>query len=372
MNAASPSPLRPTASASLSASSPASPGAGPSGASPAPLPEWARVHRRVRPIERLFTVACVIATWSSFAFLILIVGAIVHMAWGWLDWQLLTSYDSALDPKKAGIIAGLWGTGWTILLTFLFAIPMGIGAGVYLEEYGSNSRLARLIQINIANLAGVPSVVFGILGLSVFARMFGVFDQGGLVDRWTGHHVTGVKLIGVEIPLPFGRCVLTGSLTMALLVLPVIIVATQEALRAVPKSLRESSLALGATKWQTIRHQILPAGLPGILTGVILAMSRAIGETAPLILIGAATFVRFSPGNIDGFAAIRDNPAGLLKAPFDKYTVLPIQIFNWVRQSKPEFSNVAAAAIIVLLLMLVVLNGVAIFIRHRFQRHTRW
>ena len=337
-----------------------------------PLPDWARERRRIRPIEKIFTVACLLATWSSFAFLLLILGAILHMAWGWLDWQLLTSYDSALDPKSAGIVAGLWGTGWTILLTFLFAIPMGIGAGIYLEEYGSNSRLARIIQINLANLAGVPSVVFGILGLTVFARMFGVFDRGGLAERLTGSHITGIAILGLDIPLPFGRCVLAGALTMALLVLPIIIVATQEALRAVPKSLRESSMALGATKWQTIRHQILPAGLPGILTGVILAMSRAIGETAPLILIGAATFVRFSPGNIDGWASIKDHPAGLLKAPFDKYTVLPIQIFNWVRQSKVEFHNVAAAAIVVLLLMLVTLNGIAIFIRNRFQSNTRW
>jgi phosphate transport system permease protein len=336
------------------------------------LPPWARERRKISPREKLFTLACVVATWSSLAFLVVIVGAILHMAWGWLDWQLLSSYDSALNPREAGIVAGLWGTAWTILLTFLFAIPMGIGAGIYLEEYGSDSRLARIIRINLSNLAGVPSVVFGILGLTVFARMFGIFDQGGFVERMLGVQVLAISILGFEIPLPFGRCVLAGALTMALLILPVIIVATQEALRAVPKSLRESSLALGATKWQTVRHQILPAATPGILTGVILAISRAIGETAPLILIGAATFVRFSPGNIDGFASIRENPGGLLRAPFDKYTVLPIQIFNWVRQSKVEFHHVAAAAIIVLLMMLVTLNGVAIYIRNRFQKKTRW
>jgi phosphate transport system permease protein len=326
---------------------------------------------------RVFAVLCWLATWLSCAMLAVLLIAVTVQAWGWLDWQFLTSFDSR-KPAEAGIIAGIWGTAWVILLTILFSVPIGIGAAVYLEEYATENWVNRLIRVNLANLAGVPSIVYGILGLTVFVRMFDVFSQEGLVERWYGAPVTGIPLWtdaqgrAVRIPLPFGGSVISGALTQTLLILPVIIVASQEALRAIPSSLRHASLALGATRWQTIRHQVLPAALPGILTGIILAVSRAIGETAPLIMIGAMTFVYFAPGNITHVRQLVTEPAGLIQAPLDTFTVIPIQIFNWVRQAKPDFRHVAAAGIIVLLCILLVLNAVAIFIRQGFQKHRRW
>jgi phosphate transport system permease protein len=240
-----------------------------------------------------------------------------------LSWQFLSSYPSR-RAEDAGILPALAGSLFLMILTAGMAIPVGVGAAVYLEEYGARGRLGRLIEINIANLAGVPSIIYGLLGLGVFVRMLGL-----------------------------GRSVLAGAATLALLVLPVVILATREALRAVPKSLREGSYALGATQWQTIRHQVLPSATPGILTGLILALSRAIGETAPLITIGALTYVPFLP---DG-----------LWSPF---TVLPIQIFNWVSRPQAAFLENAAAAIIVLLVALLAMNALAIWLRDRYQR--RW
>ncbi|MGH9313525.1 MAG: phosphate ABC transporter permease PstA [Vicinamibacterales bacterium] len=238
-----------------------------------------------------------------------------------LSWQFLTSYPSRF-PESAGILPALVGSFYVIILTALMAVPVGVAAAVYLEEYGARGRLGRIIEINIANLAGVPSIVYGLLGLGLFVRA-----------------------------MALGRSVVAGAATLALLVLPVVILATREALRAVPKSLREGSYALGATKWQTTRHQVLPAALAGILTGVILALSRAIGETAPLIMIGAVAYVRFIP----------DSP----RSPF---TVLPIQIFNWVSRPQAGFAANAAAGILVLLVLLVAMNGVAVLIRDRYQR----
>ncbi|MGE3178875.1 MAG: phosphate ABC transporter permease PstA [Vicinamibacterales bacterium] len=241
---------------------------------------------------------------------------------GRLSWQFLTSYPSR-RASQAGIYPALIGSIYIILLTAVIAVPLGIGAAVYLEEYEKRGRLARLIEINIANLAGVPSIIYGLLGLGLFVRFFGM-----------------------------GRSVLAGSCTLALLVLPTVIISTREALRAVPPSLREGSYALGATKWQTIQHQVLPAALPGLLTGLILALSRAIGETAPLITIGALTYVPFIP---DG-----------LWSPF---TVMPIQIFNWVSRPQAAFAENAAAGILLLLLLLLTMNAVAIVVRDRFQKH---
>jgi phosphate transport system permease protein len=212
-----------------------------------------------------------------------------------------------------------------ILVTAVLALPTGVAAAIYLEEYGGRSRLARLIEINITNLAAVPSIIYGLLGLGLFVRQLG-----------------------------FGRSVLAGGATLALLVLPVVILSTREALRAVPKSIREGSYALGATQWETIWHQVLPVAAPGVLTGMILALSRAIGETAPLITIGAVTFITFAPDS--------------LWAPF---TVLPIQIFNWVSRPQAEFHANAAAAILVLLGLLLTLNAVAIWLRDRYQKKTR-
>jgi len=240
---------------------------------------------------------------------------------GRLSWQFLTSYPSR-RAELAGILPALVGSIYVITLTALIAVPLGVAAAIYLEEYGTQSRMARIVEINIANLAGVPSIIYGLLGLGLFVRM-----------------------------MAMGRSVLAGAATLALLVLPVVILSTREALRAVPKSLREGSYALGATRWQTIWHQVLPSALPGILTGLILALSRAIGETAPLITIGALTYVPFLPDGV-----------------WSPFTVLPIQIFNWVSRPQAGFLENAAAGILVLLVLLVAMNATAIVIRDRLQR----
>ena len=241
--------------------------------------------------------------------------------WGRLNWQFLTSLPSR-RPEEAGIYPALIGTMWLITLTTILALPIGIAAAIYLEEYGTGNWLARIIEINIANLAGVPSIIYGLLGLGLFVRTMG-----------------------------FGRSVMAGAATMALLVLPIVILSTREALRTVPKSMREGSYALGATKWQTIWHQVLPSAMPSLFTGVILALSRAIGETAPLITIGALTYVPFAPDSI-----------------WSPFTVLPIQIFDWLSRPQVAFSQNAAAGIIVLLALLLTMNGVAIFLRDRYQQ----
>ena len=239
---------------------------------------------------------------------------------GRLSWQFLTSYPSR-RAQEAGILPALAGSIFVISLTAVLAIPFGVAAAIHLEEYARRGRLSRLIEINISNLAGVPSIIYGLLGLGLFVRM-----------------------------LDMGRSVLAGASILALLILPVVILATREALRAVPKSLREASYALGATKWQTIWHQVLPAAAPGILTGLILALSRAIGETAPLITIGALTYVPFVPRDI-----------------WSPFTVLPIQIFNWVSRPQAAFAENAAAGIVVLLALLLVMNGTAIVLRDRLR-----
>ena len=304
---------------------------------------------------------CWLSTWFSVVILAVLLGAVLWQARGWLDWQFLTSFDS-FRPQRAGVFAALWGTFWLILMTGLFSIPVGVGAAVYLEEFAVDNWLTRLIRVNLANLAGVPSIVYGILGLTAFVRMFGLFGEGNPIP------ISELNLLGVTIPLPFDRTVIAGALTLSLLILPVIIVSSQEALRAVPPSLRHASLALGATKWQTVRQQVLPAAIPGILTGIILSLSRALGETAPLVMIGAFTYVNFTPGNIQTFGDIRENPRGLLEAPFDNFTAMPLQIYSWITENKEEFHFLAAAGIVVLLSILLVMNGIAIFIRHRHQK----
>lgn len=243
----------------------------------------------------------------------------------WLGIDFITGFDSRF-AERAGLWAGLVGSIWMIGLTILFALPIGVMAAIYLEEYAGENPVTTFIRINITNLAGIPSIIYGLLGLQIFVRYFGL-----------------------------GRSVLAGALTMALLVLPIVIVASQEAIRAVPPSLRQASFALGATKWQTVWHHVLPAAFPGILTGNILAASRAIGETAPLITIGALTYLRFVPGD-----------------PLDLFTVLPIQIFNWISKPQDEFHDLAAAGIIVLLAVLLGMNALAIFLRQRLRRRLRW
>jgi phosphate transport system permease protein len=226
--------------------------------------------------------------------------------------------------------------------------------------------VTRQIQLNIANLAGVPSVVYGILGYSVFIRFFGLFDRPQTYELDLG-------FAAVRFHLPLGTVVLSGALTLCLLSLPVVIIASQEALRAVPASLRHASLALGATKWQTIRHQILPAALPGIMTGVILALSRALGETAPLAVLGAASHVDFVPGRIHGLRDLATHPDKLLQAPFDGFTAIPLQIYTWVNDNSRELrDSVSAAGIVVLLVVLIAMNGVAIYLRQRYQQKIRW
>ena len=239
-----------------------------------------------------------------------------------LNMDLLTRFPSG-RPSLAGAESAIMGTIWVVGLCALFTIPVGVGAAIYLEEYANPERwYNRLIEVNIQNLAAVPSIVYGILGL-------------GFLVRWIG----------------LGQVVLAAALTLALLVLPIVIIASRQAIRAVPNSIRLGSLALGATQWQTLRRQVLPAAVPGIATGSILALSRAIGEAAPLILLGGLTFVTFNPQGLD--------------SPF---TVLPIQIFNWISRPQEEFRVLAAAAIVVLLVILLVMNSAAILIRNRYQR----
>ena len=261
------------------------------------------------------------ATLLGLLVLAVLLADILRDGLGRLSWDFLTGLPSR-HAENAGIFPALAGTVWVIAVTIVLAVPIGIGAAIYLEEYGDRGWWARVIEINIANLAGVPSVIYGLLALGLFVRTLGL-----------------------------GRSVLAGAATLALLVLPVVILASREALRAVPPSLREASYALGATRWQTVWHQVLPVALPGMLTGTILALSRAIGETAPLLAIGALTYVPFAPDGI-----------------WSPFTVLPMQVFNWMSRPQEAFLENAAAGIMVLLVLLLGMNGFAAWLRDRFQR----
>jgi phosphate transport system permease protein len=245
-----------------------------------------------------------------------------------INWNFLTSYPSR-RPEEAGLVSALVGTIWVMVLVALFTFPIGVGAGLFLEEFVSDTWFAKAIEINISNLAGVPSIIYGLLGLQVFVRLM--------------------------FPITQGRSILSGALTLSLLVLPIVIIATRESLRAIPNSLRQAGFALGATRWQVVRAHILPLAFPGILTGVILALSRAIGETAPLITIGALTYIPFLPE-----LSLRG-----LQSPF---TVLPIQIFNCVSRPQPAFHALSPGAIIVLMVILLTMNSLAIYLRNRFQK----
>jgi phosphate transport system permease protein len=240
-----------------------------------------------------------------------------------LSWDIFTRFPSSV-PSFAGFESAITGTIWLMAVCAAFIVPVGVATAVYLEEYADRDRWwNRLIEVNIQNLAAVPSIVYGILGLAFLVRG----------------------------PLSLGRVVLAGALTLGLLVLPVVIIAGREAIRAVPSSIREGSMALGATQWQTIWKQVLPAAIPGVATGVILALSRAIGETAPLILVGAATFVPFNPEGLDS-----------------SFTALPLQIFNYISQPQTEYKLLAAAGILVLLALLLAMNGLAIWLRNRYEQ----
>jgi phosphate transport system permease protein len=259
----------------------------------------------------------------------------VRFQWrAWLNMTFLTTPSSAI-PELAGVRTAILGSAWIVLFTVAFAVPVGVAAAVYLEEFAKKNRINSFIQTNINNLAGVPSIVYGMLGLAVFVRLLEPFTSGSLFGDFASN----------------GRTVISAGLTLGVLTLPVVIISSQEAIRAVPNSLRQAGMALGASKWQTVRSHVLPVAFPGILTGTILAVARAIGETAPLILVGAASFITVDP-----------------TTPFTKFTALPIQIFQWTSFPQEEFRNLAAAASLVLLVMLLTLNAAAVLLRNRYSR----
>ena len=272
-------------------------------------------------IDLSFKILGMLFTFLGILILAILIYNIVKVGYTRINWTFLTSLPSR-KPENAGIYTAIIGTLDLMLLTVLFAIPVGVGAGIYLEEYSKKSKLSSLLEINISNLAGVPSIIYGLLGLGIFVRFFN-----------------------------FGGSILSGSLTLSLLILPIIIVATREAIKAVPHSLKEASFALGASKWQTIKDVVLPSSFGGILTGIILSLSRAIGETAPLIVVGAMAYVPFVPQSI-----------------FDTFSVLPMQIFNWTTRPQQGFAIAASGAIIVLLLITFIMNGIAVYFRNRWQK----
>ena len=276
-----------------------------------------RRHRKARFFARF----CEVVTWLGNILLLVLLYQIFSDGLKWLDIDFLSSFPSRF-PERAGIFSALAGTLWLISLVAFISIPIGVATAIFIEEFGGKGKLVQFIDINISNLAGVPSIVYGIIGLAIFVR-----------------------------GLALERSLISGALTMSLLILPVIIIASKEPIRTVPISIRHAAIALGATQWQTVWSHVLPASFPGILTGVILALSRAIGETAPLIMIGALTYVAFVP-----------------EGPMDSFTALPIQIFNWVSRPQQQFHELAAAAIIVLLVVLLVMNSLAIFIRHKMEK----
>lgn len=279
--------------------------------------------RRRRAAGVGFLALATVATCVGIVFLAVLLWDVFSTGLPHLSWDFVTGLPSRFSDR-AGIKPALFGTLWLMGFTALFSFPLGVGAAVYLEEYARKGWITDVIRINIGNLAGVPSIVYGLLGLTLFVR-------------W----------------LALGRSVLAGSLTMTLLILPIVIVASQEAIRAIPDSQRHAAYALGATRWQVVRRVVLPQALPGVLTGTILALSRAIGETAPLIMIGALTAVFFIP-----------------TSPMDPFTALPIQIFNWTSRPQEGFRDIAAAGIVLLLIVLLSMNAFAILVRNRYQRRS--
>lgn len=267
---------------------------------------------------KIWGIAC---TLIGIILLLIFIGNILIDGLQRINWDFITNLPSR-KAERSGIYTALMGSLWILVLTTIIALPIGIAAGIYLEEYTKKGKLSALLEVNISNLAGVPSIIYGLLGLEIFVRI-----------------------------MEMGASVLAGSFTLALLILPIVIVSTREAIKAVPKSLRDASFALGATKWQTVYHQLLPASFGGILTGIILALSRAVGETAPLIVIGALAYVPFAPSS-----------------PMDEFSVLPIQIFNWITRPQQGFAENAAAAIIILLFITFLMNGIAVFLRYRWQK----
>ncbi|MFD3001095.1 phosphate ABC transporter permease PstA [Pontibacter toksunensis] len=275
--------------------------------------------------DKVFQVFGVFCTFIGLVVLAIFLVDIAIEGFSRIDWDFLTSLPSR-RASRAGIFTAWVGTLWILVLTAVIAFPLGVGAGIYLEEYSKKNKWTNFLEINISNLAGVPSIIYGLLGLEVFVRQ-----------------------------MRLGSSLLAGALTLSLLILPIIIVTTREAIKAVPRSVRDGSYALGASKWQTVWNQVLPASFGGILTGIILSLSRAVGEAAPLIVIGALAYVPFAPAS-----------------PFDEFTVLPIQIFNWTSRPQEAFLTNAAAAIIVLLAITFLLNGIAVYLRNRQQKKVKW
>jgi len=293
---------------------------------------------RNRFLDSLFTVASLLAMLVGFATLLAVFLGLAVDGWPRLTWRFFTSYPSRF-PEEAGILSAWVGTTVVMLVTALTAVPVGVAAAVYLEEYAPRNRLTDLIEINIANLAGVPSIVYGLLALGLLVYQLGL-----------------------------GQSILTAGLTLALLILPIVVTSAREAVRSVPNSIREAAYALGATKWQTVKDHVLPSATGGILTGLIIALSRAIGESAPLITIGALSFIAFLP-----------HPPWQPELPYlsfqwlmDPFTVMPIQMFNWVSRPQEEFHANAAAAGLVLMGMTLAMNGLAIAIRARFRKRIKW
>lgn len=272
--------------------------------------------------DRLFYILCRAVTWVAVSTLLVLLVHILIQGASWLSVHFLTNFPSR-HPHEAGVRAGLYGSVLIMLISAAFAVPVGIATALFLEEYMPKNRWWFFLQVNISNLAGMPSIIYGLLGLAIFVRFLG-----------------------------FERSVLSGGLTLGLLTLPVIIIASQEAIRAVPRTLREAAYALGAMRWQVIFGQVLPSAMPGIMTGIILAVSRAMGETAPLIIVGAVSYISFTPTSL-----------------MDSFTVLPMQVFSWAGRPQEDFHSLAGAAIIVLLVLLFAMNLVAVYIRQRFQRY---
>lgn len=294
--------------------------------------------KRSKQIDKIFMVIGLILCMTGLAVItVLLIDLIIDGA-PRLTWKFLTSYPSRF-PEKAGILSAWVGSFLVMFVTALTAIPIGVAAGIYLEEYAKKNWITDMMEINIANLAGVPSVIYGLLALGIFVYL-----------------------------LNFGESILTGGLTLGLLILPIVIMATREAIRAIPQAIREASYACGATKWQTVRWHVLPYSMGGILTGIIIGLSRAIGETAPLVTIGALTFIAFLPSP----PITSEFPFISFKWLFDAFTVMPVQIFNWVSRPQKGFHLNAAAASILLLVMTLIMNGIAIYVRYRFRRKIRW
>jgi phosphate transport system permease protein len=317
------------------------------------------ISRRNRA-EKIFNVILLLSVLFALLMLTVLIIDIAVEGFAWVRPELFENYHSR-KPENAGMKSAIAGSIIVIFLTGLFSFPVGVGAAIYLEEYAPKNRLTDFINLNINNLAGVPSIVYGMLGLVVFGRMFGIFSNNSwfvnLFNIPIESGATGgwkfflFDIPWLEIHLPFGRSMVAGALTMSLLILPVVIIASREAIRAVPPSIREGGYALGTTKWHVTRTLVLPIAFPGILTGMILSLSRAIGETAPLIIMGAFTYVPFLPRSV-----------------WDRFTVIPIQIYNWITLPQAEYRvHLAAAGILVLLVLLFLMNGIAIYLRKKFE-----